>query len=176
MQGLDHRAQPAPSADADLLAFARGHSEAAASIQRAVLAVLDAQSPGALALTVTRDWPWILSVDRVALAWARQGAGMVAENGGRRPIEARLVARMASLDRETQVRAVARGHPLFGAHAGEIRAEALIRLNAGGGAGLLILGDRAGIAAETPAAARLLCFLGRATSAMLARWPLPHAS
>ncbi len=163
------------SLDADLLAFARGHSEAAESIHAAVLAALCAETPGEFAAIVTRDWPWLLNVDHVAFGWARHGRAMVAAGGAQRPIEARLIARMAGHGEEVAFRAVDRGHPLFGSNADGIRSEALIRLSAPGGSGLLLLGDRGSVAEETPAAKRLLRFLGRAASAMLARWPLPEA-
>ncbi|NIJ07150.1 hypothetical protein FHS31_000732 [Sphingomonas vulcanisoli] len=164
-----------PAFDADLLAFARGHSEAASSIHDAVLAALPAETPGEFAAIVTRDWPWLLAVDQVVFGWARHGRAIVAAGGAQRSIEAKLIARMADRPEEVSLRTVDRGHPLFGAQAGAIRSEALICLSAPGGSGLLVLGDRGAIAEETLTATRLLRFLGRAASAMLARWPLLEA-
>lgn len=161
--------------DADVLAFARGHSEVASSIHDAVLAALLAETPGEFAAIVTRDWPWLLHVDQVVFGWARHGRALVAANGAWRPIEARLVTRMADRGEEVSFRSVVRGHTLFGAQGDAIRSEAVVRLSAPGGCGLLLLGDRGTVADETLAGVKLLRFLGRAASAMLARWPLPEA-
>ena len=137
----DLRIPMAAKADADILAFARGHSEAASSIHDAVLAALIAETVGEFAAIVTRDWPWLLGVDHVTFAWARHGRALIAERGGQRPMEARLVARMAEhLPEEVTLRAVTRGHMLFGSHAGIVRAEALTEYLPAAPTGLVELG------------------------------------
>jgi hypothetical protein len=55
-------------ANQDLIAFARGHSGAVASIHAAVLAAMEADSIESLLHTVTQEWPLILGIDAVALA------------------------------------------------------------------------------------------------------------
>ena len=158
----------------ELLAFARGHAGAVASIHEAVLALLTAHDRDSLVRVVTRDWPAQLGVDTVAMVWSADGAAFVADVLGRQSVEPRLVARMAGMNRAVTVREVARGHPLFGAEAEAIRAEVLVRLDGARGVGLVLLGQRSGSAGDAPAGARLLRFLGRAVAAMLERWPALH--
>src|SRR5215208_2402454 len=55
-------------ANEDLIAFARGHSGAVASIHSAVLAAIDAEGLDHLLHIVTQEWPLILGLDAVALA------------------------------------------------------------------------------------------------------------
>lgn len=156
----------------ELLAFARGHAGAANAIHEAVLAIMDAATPAAVAMTITREWPELLGVDSAALGWASDGRAIAADALGVRQMEPRLVVRMAGMDRAVTVRQVDRGHPLFGSDGETIRAEIAIRLAGGHGVGLILLGERQATAIDAPAASRLLRFLGRAASTMLERWPL----
>ena len=174
MTTLQQRMAEAEETNRDLIAFARGHAGVTAAIHEAVLAALTASDRAALATIVTRDWPVLLDVDAVAFAWADEAGAVAADLDGMRSFEPRLVARMAGMDRAVTVRAVGRGHPLFGADAEHIRAEVLVRLEGAEGIGLLLLGQFTGSASHTPAGERLLRFLGRAASVMLERWP--HAN
>jgi uncharacterized protein YigA (DUF484 family) len=65
---LRERLGAAQEANEDLIAFARGHSGAVASIHEAVLAGLETDSFEALLHVVTQEWPLILGIDAVALA------------------------------------------------------------------------------------------------------------
>src|SRR6478672_509874 len=67
---LRDRLGAAETARADLLAFARGHSGAVASIHQAVLVALEAESFDDLLAVVATDWPAILGLDTVVLALA----------------------------------------------------------------------------------------------------------
>ena len=56
---LRQRLGAVEEANEDLIAFARGHSGAVASIHEAVLAAIDADSVEALLHVVTQEWPLI---------------------------------------------------------------------------------------------------------------------
>ena len=156
----------------DLLAFARGHAGVVTAIHEAVLALLPATTLPCFASIVTGDWPCLLGVDAVAFAWTNGDRAIAADLAGLRPVEPRLVTRMAGMDRAVTMRGVAQGHPLFGRHHKAIRAEIAVRLEGTRGLGLLLLGQEEGQPGEAAASARLLRFLGRTCAAMLERWPL----
>ncbi|MEO6580052.1 MAG: DUF484 family protein, partial [Sphingomicrobium sp.] len=65
---LRDRLGAAESARADLLAFARGHSGAVASIHSAVLAAMEAESLDDLLTVVTHDWTRLLGLDSTVMA------------------------------------------------------------------------------------------------------------
>lgn len=162
----------AESARADLLAFARGHSGAVATIHLAVMAALEADSFDALVAVVTRDWPAQLGLDSVALALVVGGQGFRLDGSGVEHLEPALIDRaLASID-DVALREVGRGHPLFGEAAKTIRAEALVGIE--GDApypyGLLLLGQSGDTPTSSDEGALLLQFLGAALGAMLRRW------
>ncbi len=169
---LRDRLGAAESANEDLIAFARGHSGATASIHAAVVSLIDADSIDELFEVVTRSWPRLLGVDHVALALVADGQGFRVLRGGAETIERRLVDRaLAKLDPIT-MRTVARGHSLFGAEAGGIRSEALVLLQAESPLpyGLLLLGQRTEASLDARHGSQLLGFLGTSLGAMLRRW------
>lgn len=162
----------AESARADLLAFARGHSGAVATIHHAVIAVLEADSFDGLVAVVTREWPALLGLDSVALALVVGGQGFRIDAEGVEHLEPALIERaLAGID-EVALREVGRGHPLFGDAAATIRAEALVGLE--GQApypyGLLLLGQSGDTPTPSDQGTQLLQFLGAALGAMLRRW------
>ena len=169
---LRERLGAAEEANQDLIAFARGHSGAVASIHEAVLAALEADSIEGLLHIITQEWPLILGIDAVSLALIVGKDGFRADGNGVQRVEPRLLLRaIAGLD-EVQMRTVLRGHPLFGPACDLIRAEALIRLDNAAPlpTGLLVLGQRAELALDNRHGAELLQFLGRSLSAMIRRW------
>jgi uncharacterized protein YigA (DUF484 family) len=172
VQSLRQRIAEVEQTNGELLAFARGHSGAANAIQEAVLAMMEAESLETFATVVAHEWPALLGVDSVALAWSADGVAFAADRTGLRPVEPRLVVRMAGMDRAVTIRQVDRGHPLFGHEAESIRAEIAIRLAGARGIGLILLGEHQATAIDPPAASRLLRFLGRAASVILERWSL----
>ena len=70
------------------------------------------------------------------------------------------------------MRAVERGHPLFGPACDLIRAEALIRVDCEPPlpVGLLALGQRAELSLDARHGSELLMFLGRSLAAMIRKW------
>ena len=172
MASLKQRIAAVEETNGDLLAFARGHAGAVASIHEAVLALLPATDLASFTRIVTHDWPCLLGVDAVALAWACGDRAFVADGSGLRPFEPRLIARMAGIERAVTAHSVTQGNPLFGLGNKDIRAEITIRLEGARGLGLLLLGQHSGEPGETATSVRLLRFLGRTCSTMLERWPL----
>lgn len=172
MMSLRERIAAVEETNEDLLAFARGHAGAVTVIHEAVLALLCATDLASFARIVTCDWPCVLGVDAVALAWMAGEHGIVADEAGLRAFEPRLIARMAGIERAVTARSGAQGHPVFGRDHKMIRAEITIRLEGTNGLGLLLLGQHRGLPGETATSVRLLRFLGRTCSTMLERWPL----
>ena len=169
---LRDRLGAAKSANEDLIAFARGHSGATASIHAAVVSLMDADSIDELFETVTRAWPRLLGLDHVALALVADGMGFRVVRDGVEPVEPRLIDRaIGELDPVT-MRTVARGHALFGAAAGGIRSEALVMLRAEAPLpyGLLMLGQNEAASLDARHGMQLLGFLGNSLGAMLRRW------
>lgn len=151
-------------ANEDLIAFARGHWNAVASIHSAALAAVDSRSLEALLRTVTDDWPPILGIDSAALALAVGGRAFHASAKSLTEVEPVWVERMLSGRPRVEVRTVARGHALFGAAGSpEIRAEALVRVECPASLpiGLLALGQRCPFDIESGHGSELLLFLGR---------------
>lgn len=169
---LRERLGAAEEANEDLIAFARGHSGAVASIHAATLAAIDSLSVDALLDALTREWPRILAIDSVALGLIVGNQGFRADCAGIERVEPAFVERMLAGIPAVQVRNVTAGHPLFGAPAGEsIRAEALIRIDSPRPfpRGLLALGQQAELAADSSHGSQLLLFLGRIVGATLQR-------
>jgi len=164
----------AESARADLLAFARGHSGAVASIHRAVLAGLEADSFDDLLTVVTFDWPAMLGLDSVVLALVVGDQAFRADRHGvqvlARPIVNRALAPLGAVE----MRNVSRGHPMFGLDAEAVRSEALIRIDSPAPLpyGLLILGQHGAQTLDTPHGGDLLLFLGTSLAAMIRRWTM----
>lgn len=169
---LRDRLGAAESANEDLLAFARGHSGATASIHAAVLALMDADSINELFDTVTATWPKMLGIDHAALALVADGKGFRVHAGGTEAVESRLIDRAIGEIDAVTLRTVDRGHSLFGASAGGIRSEAIILLPAVAPLpyGLLLLGQRAEASLDARHGTQLLGFLGNSLAAMIRRW------
>ena len=169
---LRERLGAAESANEDLIAFARGHSGAVSSIHGAVLAAIEADGFEALASTVTHDWPAVLGIDVVSLALVVGGQGFLVHSNGVDEVAPQLIDRALAALGEVELRAVERGHALFGGQASRIGAEALIRIECGPGLpyGLLALGQHDAGEIEGGHGANLLRFLGQSLAAMITRW------
>jgi uncharacterized protein YigA (DUF484 family) len=169
---LRDRLGAAETARADLIAFARGHSGAVATIHHAVIAALEADSFDALVAVVTRSWPDVLGLDSVALALVVGGQGFRIDAHGVDFVEPMIVDRALAAIDEVALRKVGQGHPLFGKQASEIRAEALVGIDADAPypRGLLLLGQSGDEPGASDEGAQLLQFLGAALGAMLRRW------
>lgn len=169
---LRERLGAAEETNEDLMAFARGHSDAVASIHAATLAAIETVSVEALLDVVTRQWPEILGIDAAAVAIVVGSQGFRADSTGIQRVEAAFVERMLAGLAPVEVRSVESGHPLFGAPAFErIGAEALIRIDTAEPYphGLLVLGQQAELAVDSSHASQLLLFLGRVVGATFRR-------
>ncbi len=175
MASLRARIAAAEEANQDLIAFARGHSGAVASIHEAVLAAVEAEGFDHLVHVVTQDWPYILGLDAVAVALFAGERGMRADLSGLQFVDPRLIERSISGFEGVVLRGCERGHPLFGPACDLIRAEALIRLESEPPLprGLLALGQRGEQGFETRHGSELLVFLGRVLTRCMARWLIP---
>ncbi len=169
---LRERLGEAESARADLAAFARGHSGAVATIHNAVLAAIEADDFDSLTAVVTCEWPVMLGLDCVAVALLVGEQGFRIDRDGVRYCEPALISRAVRHAGEVALRSVERGHPLFGEASANVRAEALVALEAEAPfpRGLLLLGQAGVVAEGSDQGSQLLQFLGAALSAMLRRW------
>ena len=169
---LRERLGAAEEANQDLLAFARGHSGAVASIHEATIAAMDADSLEGLFHVVTQEWPLILGLDSVALALVVGEQGFRADADGVQFVEPQLVDKAIKGVDGVEMRNVGRGHPLFGPACGLIRSEALVRVDAEGPLpyGLLVLGQRSEQKIDGRHGSELLLFLGSGLAAMIRRW------
>jgi uncharacterized protein YigA (DUF484 family) len=169
---LRERCAAAEEAREDLLAFARGHSGAVLSIHAAVLAAMASETIDDLWHVVTHEWPLILGLDAVALALVVGPRGFRIDQAGVQLVDAAILGRSIEQVDGVALRAVDRGNPLFGPACDLIRAEALIRLEGDGPAGLLALGQRTHLSLDARHGTELLLFLGRSLSAMIGRWTI----
>jgi hypothetical protein len=172
---LRARVAAAEEANQDLIAFARGHSGAVASIHEAVLAAIEADGFDHLIHIVTQEWPQILGLDAVAVALFAGDKGVRADASGLQFVDVRVIQRsLEGLD-GVVLRGVGRGHPLFGPACELIRAEALVRLDSEPPlpSGLLALGQREAQGFETRHGSELLMFLGRVLTRSMGRWLIP---
>lgn len=169
---LRERLGEAQEANEDLIAFARGHSGAVASIHEAVIAAIEADGVEGLLHVVTQEWPLILGIDAVALSLIVGDQGFRADGSGIQQVDPAILRRaMDSVD-GVHMRKVERGHPLFGPACDLIRAEALIRIESDPPlpSGLLALGQRAELSIDGGHGSELLMFLGRTLAAMIRKW------
>lgn len=155
----------------ELIAFARGHSGAVASIHAAALAAIEAASLEQLVETIVRDWPGLLGIDHAALGFVVHGQALNANARCTRPVHPQFLGQLIALAGAVEVRRVDAGHPLFGASvAPSIRAEAVIRIDIdGAGGGLVVLGQCAPLDIAGGHGSELLLFLGRVVEATFRR-------
>lgn len=176
---LRARLAAADEANQDLIAFARGHSGAVTAIHEAVLSVIEAEGLDHVIHVVTQEWPQTLGLDAVALALFVGETGIRADAAGLQFVDPRVIARSVEGLDGVVLRAVERGHPLFGPACELIRAEALVPLTPQGEcardlpSGLLALGQRKGQGFETRQGSELLLFLGAVLTRSVGRWLLP---
>ena len=169
---LRRRLGAAEEANQDLIAFARGHSGAVASIHEAVIAAIEAESVEALLHVVTQEWPLILGIDAVAFSLIVGSQGFRADGGGVQIVDPEILRRAIERVAGVEMHTVERGHPLFGPACDLIRAEALIRIECEPPlpSGLLALGQRAELSLDARHGSELLMFLGRSLAAMIRKW------
>jgi uncharacterized protein YigA (DUF484 family) len=169
---LRQRLGAAEEANEDLVAFARGHSGAVASINWAVLEAIEAPSVEGVLDVITGRWPLTLGIDFVAVALIVGDRGFRANWNGIERVEPAFVERILAGLPQVDVRSVEAGHPLFGIAASrEIRAQALIRIDEPEPfpSGLIALGQRAALESHSSHGSQLLLFLGRVVAATIRR-------
>lgn len=161
-------------ANADLLAYARGHSGAVAQIHAAALLALDASGFDHLLHVITQDWVDILAVDAVALALVSGSQGLFAGARGLQLVDAASLSLELEQAPAVTLRTVERGAAVFGPAAELIRSEALIRLPASDPlpAGVLALGARRTHNFTGNHGSELLGFLGAIVQRQIRRWLL----
>jgi uncharacterized protein YigA (DUF484 family) len=166
---LRQRLGAVEEANQDLIAFARGHSGAVASIHEAVLAAIEADTVEALLHVVTQEWPLILGIDSVAVSLIVGSEGFRADGSGVQIVDPAILRRAIERVEGVEMRAVERGHPLFGPACDLIRAEALVRIACEPPlpSGLLALGQRAELKLDARHGSELLMFLGNSLAAMI---------
>jgi uncharacterized protein YigA (DUF484 family) len=169
---LRERLGEAREANEDLIAFARGHSGAVASIHQAVLAAIQTEGPDQLLHVVTQEWPLILGIDAVALSLIVGDKGFRADGSGIQCVEPAIVRRSLRAVEGVEMSKVDRGHPLFGPACDLIRAQALVRIDGDPPypTGLLALGQRADLSLDGGHGSELLMFLGSTLAAMIRKW------
>ena len=169
---LRERLGEVQEANEDLIAFARGHSGAVASIHEAVLAAIETDGVESLLHVVTQEWPLILGIDAVALSLIIADKGFRADGSGIQQVEPSILRRAIDCVDGVEMRKVDRGHPLFGPACDLIRAEALIRIECEPPfpVGLLALGQRAELSLDGRHGSELLMFLGRSLAVMIRKW------
>ncbi|HEX8644759.1 MAG TPA: DUF484 family protein [Allosphingosinicella sp.] len=175
LANLRARVAAAEEANQDLIAFARGHSGAVASIHEAVLAAVEAEGFDHLIHIVTQEWPQILGLDAVAVALFAGEMGVRADASGLQFVDPRVIKKSIDGFEGVVLRGVERGHPLFGPACELIRAEALVRIDSEAPlpSGLLALGQRSAQGFETRHGSELLVFLGRVLTRCMGRWLIP---
>lgn len=159
-------------ANQDLIAFARGHHGAVATIHRAVLLAMRSADLAELLGVVTSHWPDLFGIDHLALAVTDTPSAMIAAENLVAPIDPAILRRALRGLGPVTLRDVERGHALFGPACAAIRAEALIRVESPSGQplGLLLLGQSLSPGLDACGGSELLRFLGQSLGAMIARW------
>src|SRR5687768_1912174 len=144
---LRERLGAAEEANQDLIAFARGHSGAVASIHAAVLAAMETDCVETLLHVITQEWPLILGIDAVAVGLLVDDRALRADGNGIQAVEASFLRRQIDPLAAVELRTVERGHALFGPACELIRAEALVRVDCESPlpCGVIALGQRAAL-------------------------------
>src|SRR3954466_12851352 len=107
---LRERLGAVEEANQDLIAFARGHSGAVASIHAAVLAAVETDSIEDLLHVVTQEWPLILRIDAVALSLIVGHRGFRADGSGVQVVDPAILRRAIGQVDGVLMRTVERGH------------------------------------------------------------------
>src|SRR3546814_19953211 len=113
-------------ANADLVAFARGHSGAVAQIHAAALSALDAEGLDHLIHIITQDWPASLGLAAVVIALSAGDRAVRAGTSGVQML-AHAYTDVAVGDPPVLLPRVAQGHGRFGPAARPIPQAAPIR-------------------------------------------------
>ena len=160
-----------------LIAASRGNLASQGRVHKAVIAILAAPSFEQLLQTVTTDLGVLLDVDVVTIGVESSAApaGRLSLNGIQL-LQAGAVDALLGPERTALLRVDEPGEaPLFGAAAGLVRSQALLRLTFGRGApvGLLCIGTRQPGRFHPGLGTEGLSFLARALGITIAQWLNP---
>jgi uncharacterized protein YigA (DUF484 family) len=159
-----------------LIATSRSNLTSQNRVHAAALAIIAAASFEQLIQTVTTDLAVLLDVDVVTIGVeSSAGAQPRLPMPGVQILKRGTVAGLIGADRDALLRANTPGDPaLFGAAAGLVRSQALLRLTVSERAplGLLCIGTRRPEKFQTGHATDLLCFLARVLETTIAAWLL----
>ena len=161
------------TANADLIAYARGHHRATNAIHEAVLAAMAADGVEEALAVVAHDWPEILGIDRATAALVIGDTAFRIDVDGIFALEAQWVDRAYRLANPVALKTGDHGDALFGAAAKDMKSEAVIRIGERQGEapyGVLLLGEERRRDLPGGEGTSLLSFLGRALGAMIAGW------
>jgi uncharacterized protein YigA (DUF484 family) len=161
-----------------LIAASRGTLASQGRVHKAVLAILAAGSFEQLIQTVTTDLAVLLDVDivTVGVESTTAPAGKLSIHGIHL-LKAGAIDALLGPERVLLLRADQPGETLFfGAAAGLVRSQALLRLGFGRGAplGLLCIGSRQPGRFHPGLGTELLTFLGRVVSITISQWLTPR--
>jgi uncharacterized protein len=161
-----------------LIATNRVNLQTQGRVHSAVLAIIEAPSLEHLVHTVTSDLALILDLDVVALAVEAADSKVTAGHvAGIARLPCGSVDRLIGEARETRLRPEGEGEvEIFGAGAGLVRSDALVRLKVSPDApvGLIGFGSRRESTFHPSQGTELLGFLARALEVSIRAWLDPH--
>jgi uncharacterized protein len=159
---------------ANLVATSRGNLASQARVHKAALALLRAASFDHLLQVITTDLAVLIDVDVVTLGIESAAAAtMRLPMPGIHLLRSGMVETLLGADREALLASDIHGDPaLFGAAAGLVRSQALLRLSFGRTApvGLMCLGTRNPGSFRPGLGTELLTFLARILEIAIAQW------
>lgn len=161
------------TANADLIAYARGHHRATHAIHEAALALMGAAGVRDALEIVAHDWPALLGIDRATVALVLAGEAFRIDIDGTYSLEPQWIDRAHRLADPVALRTGDHGDALFGAAAADMHSEAIVRIGSPGQGrpyGVLLLGETRRRDLPGGEGTSLLAFLGRALDAMIAGW------
>ncbi len=157
-----------------LIALSRGNLATQCRVHKAALRLLKAASFEHLLQIVTTDLAVLIDVDVITLGIESTAAPTSRlPLPGIRLLRAGMVEQLLGPDREAMLCTDVKGDPiLFGAAAGLVRSQALVRLSFGrsGPAGLMCIGTRKAGTFHPGLGTELLNFLARAVEITIAQW------
>lgn len=161
------------TANADLIAYARGHHRATNAIHEAVLAAMAADGVEEALTVIAHDWPEHLGIDRAAVALVVGDKAFRIDIDGTFALEPEWIDRAHRLADPVALKTGDHGDALFGAAAPDMKSEAIIRIGEQQGDapyGVLLLGEKRRRDLPGGEGTSLLSFLGRSLGAMIAGW------
>ena len=161
------------TANADLIAYARGHHRATHAIHEAVLAMMAAGGVEEALSLVACEWPDLLGIDRATVALVIGDKAFRIDTEGTFALEPAWVDRAHAQADPVALRTGEHGDALFGAAASQMKSEAIVRVgevHADRPYGVLLLGERRRRELPSGEGTSLLAFLGRALDAMIGGW------